>query len=177
MTKEDVDSFNSMMNDISEKKKAEDAAAAAAAEVKAAAEPGPEPGQYTCPFAGGLDAQMPGLGGLDALGGMLGAAGGATGDADATGLSGEQIPSSFEPEGVAKLIYGLMNVLEVRVKEALNVLKVGVCPQVAPVNIFLSKTPFKEFEELMSKEEGLDALDKMGELKSQLKMKFAEVEF
>lgn len=156
MSYNDVDSsFESVLNEIAEQNDEEDG-----------------PIQYTCPFAGGMG-EMPGMEGLGALGG-LGAMGmlGALGGANAPNMDGDSIAAAFDPEVIVKVVYQIMNALEVRVIDALEALKVGVCPQINPVDIFLSQKPYQAFQEIMTREEGEKALVQMDQLRAELKSKF-----
>lgn len=156
MSNNDVDSsFESVFNEISDQIDLEDASI-----------------QHTCPFAGGMGG-MPGMGGLDALGG-LGAMGmlGALGGANAPNMDGDSIAAAFDPEVIVRVVYQIMDTLEDRVKDALEALKVGVCPQINPVDIFLSQTPYHAFQEIMTRDEGEKALVQMDQLRAELKSKF-----
>lgn len=158
MSKEDADSFDSIINEISQKKKMEEGATE----------------QHTCPFAGGLGGidLLSGLEGLNSLGalgamGMLGGLGGGTGPS----LDVAETIAAFDPSFLVNLLKTLMDTIENTVEQELEKIEVGACPQIQAVDIFLLKKPYERFDVLLTKDEGIDSLAKLGEIRAELESK------
>lgn len=162
MSKEDADNFDSIINEFSQKKKLEE---------------GVDTEQHTCPFAGGmggiggLDA-LPGLEGLNSLGalgamGMLGSLGGGTGPS----LDFAETIAAFDPSFLVNILKTLMDTIENTVEQELEKIEVGACPQIQPVDIFLLQKPYERFDVLLTKDEGIESLAKLGELRAELTSK------
>lgn len=152
MADDDKDSFQEMMDEIASKQDAQ---------------------PHTCPFANGGGMGFDGLGGMGGLGGLMGGMGmmggmGGMGGMGRMGELGGGFPPSIDPIDFSKILLDIMEALEGRIQEAIGENELGVCPQVKPMDIFLSKTPYLAYEEILSMEEGHDAVDKINALKSDL---------
>lgn len=86
------------------------------------------------------------------------------------------LPSFEGMEGVDPLIFAsilmkIVDQIEEKVKNALELNKSGFCIQIEPMQIFSSANPYLEYENLFTNEEGLDALNQMRQLRSELRDK------
>lgn len=145
MTDSDQTSFQEMMDEISTK----------------ADESNKEP-KKTCPFAkGGMGPLgtmgMLGMGGIGALSGM------------AMPPMAGMLPPDLDPAEFSLTLLKILNALKERIKQALNEQNLGVCPQIKPINIFLSPTPYLAYQDVLPENEGEDAMMKIGYLQSDLK--------
>lgn len=77
----------------------------------------------------------------------------------------------IDPQMFANILFDVMKVLEDKVKEAMNMSESGTCLQIKPIEIFLMKNPYVNYEEVINKNDGLEALNKMKELRSEVKIK------
>lgn len=159
MSKEDADNFDSIINEFSQKKKMKE---------------GVDTEQHTCPFAGGMGGMdaLSGLEGLKSLGalgamGMLGSLGGGTGPS----LDIAETIAAFDPSFLVNILKTLMDTIENTVEQELEKIEVGACPQIQPIDIFLLQKPYERFDVLLTKDEGIDSLAKLGELRAELKSK------
>lgn len=131
MTEDDINSINTMMDDISKGKDKT------------------KPAQGTCPFAAG----MPSFGNL---------------------LSSDNIEPT-DPKELVQTMMIVMDLLEEKIHGAIELGASGFCPQIKPINMFLVQYPFLNYEEIVSREQGLDALNKIKHLRNNVKLqlKFA----
>ena len=90
-------------------------------------------------------------------------------------IAGRPVPSDIDPEIFIKVLFNVMGVLEKKVKEAMDISESGVCPQIKPIDMFLKKNPYENYDELLSKSDALEALDKMKELKAEVRSKIAGI--
>lgn len=150
MTVEDQKSFQEMMDEISAK------------EDEADAKP-----QGTCPFAnGGADP-------LSTLGMGMGKNGMGMGDIGTlSGMAmppmGHVMPPELDPMQFSLALLNLLNVLQSKIQEAMSGQELGVCPQIKPIDIFLSPTPYLAYQDVISTSEGEDAMTKIGYLQTDL---------
>lgn len=83
--------------------------------------------------------------------------------------------ADIDPEIFLKLLFNVMGVLEKKVKEAMDISESGVCPKIKPMDIFLKKNPYENYDELLSKVDALEALEKMNELQTEIISKIPEI--
>lgn len=76
-----------------------------------------------------------------------------------------------DPKEFTNVLYSIMGLLQIKIIEAMKISKLGVCPQIKPIDIFLMKNPYAFYEDIINEIEGLDALDKMEQLRSEVKLK------
>lgn len=141
MSKDDNDGSEEMMDDIaSEMDIVEDA---------------PSPSS-TCANKAGMGACGK-MGGLGALSGM------------AMPPMAGGLPPGVDPVAFSKILVNFLSALENRIQEAMKQNEQGICPQVKPLNIFLSKNPYLAYEEMLPQKDGFDAIGKINALRTDLK--------
>lgn len=82
---------------------------------------------------------------------------------------------NIDPQMFANVLFNVMNILEDKVREAMNITELGTCPLIKPIDIFLMQNPYVNYEEIISKNDGLETLNKMNELRSEVKLKISGV--
>ncbi|XP_055302258.1 uncharacterized protein LOC129568432 [Sitodiplosis mosellana] len=90
-------------------------------------------------------------------------------------IGGEPAHADIDPQLFANVLFNVMGLLELKVKEAINISDMGVCLQIKPIDIFLIQHPYTNYGEIISKNVGLDALNKMKQLKAEVKLKIRGV--
>lgn len=86
-------------------------------------------------------------------------------------IAGESVHPNIDPEIFIKVLFNVMGVLEKKVTEAMHVSESGVCVQIKPIDIFLKKNPYENYDEVLSKSDALEALEKMKTLKAEVRSK------
>lgn len=79
-----------------------------------------------------------------------------------------------DPLVIANLLYKIVDLLEDKLKSAMDMSESGVCPQIKPINIFLSKNPYFDFEVIVSKEDSQDALNKLQNFRDEVANKIPQ---
>lgn len=89
---------------------------------------------------------------------------------DVPTIGGVPIVPGIDPKLFANILLNIVGVVEDKVKEAMNTSTTSVC-KFKPINIFYLKRPYAEFALMISEKEGLDALDKIKNLRDKLARK------
>lgn len=85
-----------------------------------------------------------------------------------------EIPD-MDPNVFVNIFFKVMEILEDKVNEAMVVNEVGVCYAIPPIEIFVNKTPYLIYEELLMESEGQEALRKLEQLKAEVRSKIPGV--
>ncbi|XP_031626389.1 uncharacterized protein LOC116342785 [Contarinia nasturtii] len=82
---------------------------------------------------------------------------------------------NVDPSVFLSVLSKAMDLLQEKLQDALMLNELGSCPQIKPINIFLEKNPYINYQDLLDKNEGLEALKKLVELRSEVNMKMPGV--
>lgn len=107
----------------------------------------------TCPFASAGGDQAFGVPSIAGVPGMAG----------------------IDPLLLANVLMKIVDTLEIRVKEAMLANESNVCSQIDPIQIFLSKNPYLDVENIFTNEEGVDALNKIKLLRAEVNAKMPTI--
>lgn len=94
------------------------------------------------------------------------------GQCEAGASAQPELPS---PRAIANLLKSVLNVLEIKVRHAISIRELGICPQIREIDIFLMVNPYQNYEELMEKNESTDALKKLNQLRNEIDLRVPQI--
>lgn len=80
--------------------------------------------------------------------------------------------TNADPLVLADIIFNIMNVVE---EKLINNMEVNQSPQIRPMDIFLSKNPYSDFEFVVSKSDALKALNQIEILRTEVRDQISKI--